>query len=159
MSSGAGVRLCSMVSVAPMKSKTVAPNRRTSSQKPEAENRSPMAAVVPSTSRRQHGEHGGVEVEERERAVEDVVVAQLEVLDHQLRLAHGVAVGQHAALRRPGRAGGEQHHGRVGDRVGGRVAVAPSVRGRAVIGVDVDPGQVARSADGIAGRPRPGAGR
>ncbi len=33
-----------------MKSKTVAPNTRTSSQKPEAENRSPIAAVVPSTS-------------------------------------------------------------------------------------------------------------
>ena len=46
----AGGRLCSIVSVAPMKSKTVAPNRRTSSQKPDAEKRSPMAAVVPSTS-------------------------------------------------------------------------------------------------------------
>ena len=50
MSSGAGGRLCSIVSVAPMKSKTVAPNRRTSSQNADAEKRSPMAAVVPSTS-------------------------------------------------------------------------------------------------------------
>ena len=40
----------SSVSVAPMKSNTVAPNARTSSQKPETEKRVPIAAVVPSTS-------------------------------------------------------------------------------------------------------------
>ena len=39
-----------MVRVAPMKSNTVAPNARTSFQNPEAENRSPIAAVAPSTS-------------------------------------------------------------------------------------------------------------
>ena len=33
-----------------MKSNTVAPNARTSSQKPETEKRVPIAAVVPSTS-------------------------------------------------------------------------------------------------------------
>ena len=111
--------LCSIVSVAPMKSKTVARVRRTSSQNPEAENATPMAAVVPEHERRHHGQHGGVDVEERERAVEHVVVAQPEVLDHQLGLAHGVAVRQHATLRRPGRARREQHHRRIGDRVAG----------------------------------------
>ena len=45
---GSTGRLCSMVNVAPMKSKTVAPARRTSSQNPDAENRSPIAAVVAS---------------------------------------------------------------------------------------------------------------
>ncbi len=49
-SAGAGGRLWSMASVAPMKSNTVAPNARTSSQKPEAEKRVPSAAVVPRTS-------------------------------------------------------------------------------------------------------------
>ena len=49
-SPGAGGALWSIVSVAPMKSKTVAPKWRTSSQKPEGEKRAPSAAVVPSSS-------------------------------------------------------------------------------------------------------------
>ena len=84
-----------------------------------------MAAVVPSTS-------AGITVrtlasrwKSGNGRVEDVVRAQPEVLDHQLGLAHGVAVGQHAPLRRTGRARREQHHRRIGDRVGRAVAAAP----------------------------------
>ena len=40
-----------------------------------------------------------------------------QVVDHQLRLAHCVAMRQHAALRRPCRSRCEQHHRRVGDGV------------------------------------------
>ena len=127
-----------MVSVAPMKSKTVAPKRRTSSQKPDAENRSPMAAVVPSTSAGITVSTAGVEVEERERAVEDVVVrgarsARSSAAAWRTR----VAVGEHAALRRPGRARGEQHHRRVGDHVARwRLAAAASTAASDASSVD-----------------------
>ena len=88
----------------------------------------------PEHERRHHRHHAGVEVEERERRVEDVVRAQPEVLDHQLGLAHGVAVGEHAPLRRTGRARGEQDHRGIGDRVGRvwrrRIPEARHARGR-----------------------------
>ena len=64
--------------------------------------------------RGQHGEDRRVEMEEGERAVEDVVGPQLQVLHHQLRLAHGISMRQHTALRRPGRSRREQHQRRVG---------------------------------------------
>ena len=92
-----------------------------------------------------HGEDERVEVEERERAVEDVVRAQLEVLDHQLGLAPRVAVGDHAALRAAGGAGREQQHRQVvlGLRRRARRAVAGERR----------PGAGPRTA--AAGRRRP----
>ena len=57
-------------------------------------------------------------MEQRERGVEDVIGPQVEMLDHQLGLAHRVAVREDAALGRAGRSGREQHHGRVDEDMG-----------------------------------------
>ena len=62
---------------------------------------------------RHHGQDSGVEVEQRKRAIENVIGTQLEVLDHELCLADRVAVGEDAALGRTGGAGREHHHRRV----------------------------------------------
>ena len=99
-----------------MKSNTVAP---AANLVPESRRREPVADG--SGRRQQHRrddrQHSRVDVEHRERAVQHVVASQFQVVDHQLGLAYGVAVRQHAAFRRPGRARGEQHHRRIGERM------------------------------------------
>ena len=114
---------------------------------PERRHREPL------TDRRRRAEHEGrhdredrgIEVEQRERGVQDVIGAQLEVLDHQLGLAHRVAVREDAALGRAGRSGGEQHHGRIEDGMGRSLGI-PVGRRRGLERDDIRPASWVRAA-------------